>query len=454
MHRLLIVLAAAAVLAGCGGQSYDKAGGHGGHVRVLRLANANQERGELDAYAREVERVSGGRLRIQFVNDYGNGAQNAEPGIIADVRAGKIDLGWVGARAFSAEGLKAFDPLIAPFEVTTYDTEQQVLADPVARKMLDAVNGTRVQGVALLPGPLRRLAMRRPWQGPDDLRGKRIGAPAGIGSKAIAALGATPVVGGAQSKLAGLDGAEEHLPSFVGNFYMHEVPHVASEPLWPRPLVVIASPQAWRKLDERERGYLLDAGTSAALPMLKEMRETDAAAVPKLCRQGARFFEADADAMRSAVAPVIEGLRNDPDTAPVLATIDHLRAGAPAPLSCDGVAPARESGIPPGEYTFTLTEADRRSRPAGKKFGDPYLPEVFRVEVTPGHMVMRITPKGHPEEIGFEEDFSTFKDRFQAADLTGRFQIDEDGNLHFSDIEPSGGGDDFVFATKTWRRTK
>jgi hypothetical protein len=45
---------------------------------------------------------------------------------------------------------------------------------------------------------------------------------------------------------------------------------------------------------------------------------------------------------------------------------------------------------------------------------------VFRVEVTPGHMVMRITPKGHPEEIGFEEDFSTFKDRFQAGELTAR----------------------------------
>src|SRR4051812_4407268 len=105
MTRSILILAgAAALLAGCGGGGSDKAGGSGGNVHVLRLANANEEPGELEAYAREVNRLSDGRVRIEFVNDYRRDAKDAdaEPGIIADVRAGKIDLAWVGARAFDA----------------------------------------------------------------------------------------------------------------------------------------------------------------------------------------------------------------------------------------------------------------------------------------------------------------------------------------------------------------
>src|SRR3954454_14939698 len=106
MTRSILILAgAAALLAGCGGGGSDKAGGSGGNVHVLRLANANGEPGELEAYAREVKRISDGRLVIKFVNDYRRGAADPEPGIIADVRNDKIDLAWVGARAFKAEGV-------------------------------------------------------------------------------------------------------------------------------------------------------------------------------------------------------------------------------------------------------------------------------------------------------------------------------------------------------------
>ena len=64
MRNLVAILAATALLVGCGGQPADKAGGKGGDVRVLRLANGNDQPGELAAYAREVKRLSGGRLVI------------------------------------------------------------------------------------------------------------------------------------------------------------------------------------------------------------------------------------------------------------------------------------------------------------------------------------------------------------------------------------------------------
>ena len=456
------LLAAVAVLAlglvsGCGGESSDKAGGKGGDVRVLRLANANAEPGELAAYAEEVERVSDGRLKIEFLNDYRRSAEDAEPGILDDVRAGKVDLAWVGARAFAAEGVDAFDPLIAPFQVTDYETEQQVLADPAAREMLDAVDEAGVQGVALLPGPLRWLGMREPWSGPDDLAGKRISAPAGIGSRAIAALGAKPVVGGADSGHGGLDGAEEHLPSLLGNFYAHEIPNVGSLPLWPRPLVVVASPKAWKELDERDRGFLTEAGTSAVLPMLNAIRAADKTSVPKLCRQGMRVNEPDARALRAAVEPVLDGVREDPRNAKALDAIERVRVEDPPPVpACDDDAvPETAAGLPPGRYEFVLTEADKRRREAGKTWKEA-LPERFAVEITPGHMLMHVTEHGGPTVLGLEADFSTFKDRIDidGGAITGRWSVDDDGNLRFSDIEPSGEGDDFVFATKPWRRVR
>ena len=122
--------------------------------------------GELEPYARAVERASNGRLRIEFVNDWRKGEPDAEPGVLDDVRAGKVDLAWVGARAFKAEGVRAFDPLVAPFAVTDYATEEKVLTSPIAGEMLDAVDKAGVRGVAILPGPLQRLGMREPWRRP------------------------------------------------------------------------------------------------------------------------------------------------------------------------------------------------------------------------------------------------------------------------------------------------
>ena len=189
---LAAVSAGALLLVGCGGVGTDKAGGAAARdVRVLRLANFNPVPGELEPFAAAVERASHGRLRIEFVNDWRKGEPNAEPGVFDDVRAGKVDLAWVGARAFKAEGVSTFDPLVAPFVVTDYATEEKVLTSPIAATMLDAVDKAGVEGVAILPGPLQRLGMREPWRSARDLRGKRIGAPAGVGGDALKALGRT-----------------------------------------------------------------------------------------------------------------------------------------------------------------------------------------------------------------------------------------------------------------------
>jgi hypothetical protein len=225
-------------------------------------------------------------------------------------------------------------------------------------------------------------------------------------------------------------------------------------------LVVIASPGAWKALAANDRKLLLKAGTTALRPMLDDIRAADNAAVSKLCRQGARFFEADLPALRAAAAPVIDALRRDAATAPVLRAVERKRHGDPAPIVCPKPAkPAKPAkargGLPPGEYTWTLTLADGRTQPGGKTLMHE-LPDVFRAVVTPGHLIIYVSSKGKPEEIGLEEDYSVFKDRIDInnGEITGRSKVNAKGNLHFSDVKPSGSDHEFVFATKPWKRVR
>jgi TRAP-type C4-dicarboxylate transport system substrate-binding protein len=199
------------------------------------------------------------------------------PGILDDVRAGKIDLAWVGARAFSAAGVTAFDPLIAPFAVTDYATEERVLRSAVAADTMEAAASTGVRPIALLPGPLQMLGMRRSWRRAADLGGKRIGSPAGIGLRAVQALGAEPVAIASGGSVDGVDGHIVQLLAFEDNRYPHQIPYIATGAFWPRPLVVIASFRAWERLSEEERSALIEAGRAAIGPVLDDVRATSRA---------------------------------------------------------------------------------------------------------------------------------------------------------------------------------
>ena len=108
-----VALAVIAVVAagGCsgGGAGGDKAGGSGEPV-VLRLASTA---GDLEAvplikdFVSRVRERSGDNLRIQVVNRWGEYAADAEQRVVRDVAAGKVDLGWTGARVFDTLGSPA-----------------------------------------------------------------------------------------------------------------------------------------------------------------------------------------------------------------------------------------------------------------------------------------------------------------------------------------------------------
>src|SRR3954470_11698417 len=107
MPRSLVALVVLAGLAGCGGSGTDRGGGdRAAKPVVLTFAYGD---GGLDGFAAAVQRLSHGTIQIRFSGQATMQPPAYETRIIADVRAGKADLGWVGSRAFGG-----FDALTAP----------------------------------------------------------------------------------------------------------------------------------------------------------------------------------------------------------------------------------------------------------------------------------------------------------------------------------------------------
>ena len=109
---LLVAGLAVVLLAGCAGSGSDKAGGKSARkVVVLTLANPLGGSLELDAFVGEVNRLSGGAIRIDVKSGWRSGQVAFENGLIGDVRAGKADLGVASSRAWDSVGVQSFRAL-------------------------------------------------------------------------------------------------------------------------------------------------------------------------------------------------------------------------------------------------------------------------------------------------------------------------------------------------------
>ena len=372
-------------------------------------------------------RRSNGALRIAFANEWRKDEVGAERGIVTDVKAGKADLGWVGARAFPALGVHGFDPLLAPLLVDDYAIEQEAI-ERLGEQMLAGVEVLGVQPVALLPGPMRRLVAREPVTRPEDLAGRTLMLQRGAIEEAAArALGAEPVGGPSGAKLGDADGTVQHLGSIAGNRYEREAPYVTADlGLWPRPLVVIASPDVWEQLSAAERSVLLDSGRAAIGPTVAAIRERDAAATEEICSEGAQFVRAGSTgraAIRAALEPVYADLRKDPSTMRTIAAIDGMRESTPADPAprCATPAPeavAQEDAIPAGTYVYTLTREDTKLLDPGDDLAQARRIR-FRGVFTPGHLVLYESYDGAPEDIGFEADYSVYRDHIKFENAAG-----------------------------------
>src|SRR5918996_4529196 len=325
-----LILAAIGALAavGCGGGGgEDKAGGSGAPV-VLRLANTNGQidfTPAVDYFAQRVGELSGGNLRIEAVDEWGNSASDAEQQVVRDVSAGEIDLGWVGTRVFDTLDVESFEALTAPMLVDSYALESAVIESGITKEMMQGLDDLGVAGLGVLPDGLRRpIGVTEPILGPADWQAITFGTlRSNAQAEAIRALGATPAQVNRTKREEGL--ANGTIQGFETSIWVHQhnpaltrlAPYVTfNVNLWPQMDVVLANPARLEALSTKQRGWLEEAARDAAARSAA-LADKDAQTVGNSCAAGARFAEApaaDLAALKAAFAPVYAKLEQHPET--------------------------------------------------------------------------------------------------------------------------------------------
>ena len=375
MRRIpCVVMAAASImvaLAACGGTETDKAGGRAPvEPAVLTFANNNSSQpAQLHALIAEVERRSNGSLRFTVTNNWRKGEPTQEQGTIEDVRSGKVDMAWVGARAFDSVGITSFQPLVAPLLVDSYDLQGAVFEAGIPGRMLKSIEALGLAGIGVLPGPMRKMmGVVRPFTKPSDFSGKIVGTSGGdLAEQTLQALGATPKRVPAQASLAGLDGLDYQLAAIDGNNYFESASHVTGNlNLWPRPLVIVMNADRFASLARAQQEILRTAAANAIQPALAASRAEDSASGPKLCGVGMTVDQAspsDLDAIRQAIEPVFTQLEQDPTSQRFLGEIRSLKQQTAVPaetFTCPPDGLTEKAGRTPidGLYEVSFTREE------------------------------------------------------------------------------------------------
>ena len=434
MLSMMTLIAVAFAAGGC--NAVDRAGGKAADpVTTLTFAQPNDHEppDQVQAFADEVERASGGSLKIDFDNSWRLGETNYEVDTIGDVKDGKADFAWVGARAFDRVGVTDFQALLAPTLVDSIDLEAAVFADGIPEEMMAGTNRAGVTGVGVLPGPMRMLlGFDKALEAPGDFRGTVVGMQdSALTQTTLEALGAATKALPSGAKLDGVDAYEQQLASINGNGYLAEAGYVtANLDLWPRPLVLIANPEAYDALTDAQRATLTEASTRAILPALDASRAEDIEGAKQLCAQGMAFTRAsaaDLASLTNAWQPVYDDMAADTRTARWLDRIESLKMGlgvGPDTVRCHNESStetgAAQTVLPDGTYRTTLTLAATK---AGCHTGDPgaeYVADqttdmTLELQIEGDHILQTAYPVGHIEERGkgWVGTYRTFRDTFE-----------------------------------------
>jgi TRAP-type C4-dicarboxylate transport system substrate-binding protein len=474
LAALVLAAIAAVTAAGCGGGGggEDKAGGSGEPV-VLRLANTNGQLDftpAVDHFAQRVGELSGGDLRIESVDEWGNSAADAEQQVVRAVSSGEVDLGWVGTRVFDTLGVKSFRALTAPMLVDSYALQDAVIESGITEQMLQGLDDLGVVGLGVLPDGLRKpVGVSGPILGPADWRGIAFGTLRSDGhAEAIRALGATPVQVQWKEREERL--ANGTLRGFETSIWIHQhnpalahlAPYVtANVTLWPQMDVLLANPARLEALTAAQKEWLEEAARDAETRSAA-LAEIDTRALGDSCAAGARFAEAsaaDLAALEAAFAPAYMSLERHPETKAFIERIDALKKSTPPepalsiPSECTGEAPEQAGGATEtapaylnGTYRYVLTRED------AEKVGDPEAEDFPQVQTWTLQDGRAENPWGLRGRYSVDGDRITF--RFIGFDYanTFTFRVDDAGNLHLTPVQPMDPGDAFMMSYKPWTK--
>ena len=380
-RALITPLAAAAILAGCGGSSdsstRNKAGAVSARPQTLMVQATDTDSPEAQQFARQIEQRSGGSITVKLGTDYPSNNPTNEAELARDLRAGHADFGVLPARAWAPAGVKAFDALQAPFVLGNYDVARAALAGPAGTALNAALENAGVVPLGLVPAELRRIVSVRPLATSDAFRGLAIRVPANDTSAAVLrSLGAGPIQSITSDDVltwlrdGRLDGAETAPIWAYANNYAKYARYITGYALFDRVDTIVASPGAWQRLSPDQQAAVRDAARDT-VGFTASLADRDGEDLAKLCRTGVRVTTPTAGQLAEladATEPVRAALRRDPATAPVLQALSQTKGAGPqllaAPSECtkpipaSAVSKAGPATIPKGTYEVRASVED------------------------------------------------------------------------------------------------
>ena len=379
------VLAAAALsLSGvaCSSES-DKSGGDAAPTTTLRMATM-EGRGapyadSVEEFARQVEDLSGGDLRIKIIWDgavefFGAYGPSAEQDVAGLVQSGKLASALIPTRAWDELGVTSLQALQAPFLVSNEKLVEQIVQSELAEEMLTGLDKAGVVGLTLLPEGLRHpVGFARPFLTAEDFAGAKIRAPLSNASyRLLEALGAKAVEiccdEFSQAVANGSITGAESAFNLVGNLPWPGT-LTANITFYPKVNAIVMNKNAFNRLSDEHREILREAAAKTLRHTLRNApSEADSAAL--YCRNGGTIaFASDADiaALEQAAQPVYEALESDPQTEELIKQIRRMKeqlSGArnPLPEACTpasgGAVPTTPSGPEPSQFPEGVYRAD------------------------------------------------------------------------------------------------
>jgi TRAP-type C4-dicarboxylate transport system substrate-binding protein len=422
--RWAAAAATVALVAACSATpSADKSGGDTVVLKLATIDRANNYRHSHgpQAFVDSLEKVSGGRIKVEVTEDYGQGAPDAESDLVQAIASGDIDGGWPSTRSFANAGITGLEAVEAPMTLTSYAAEKALVSGPVADELLGQLDGTGVVGLDLAVGPLRRpFAAEAPLLGPEDWAGATFrvyNSP--VQTDAVRLLGATAVnlgLGWIDEARAGrLRGVEFDIAQYAQMGNTTEAGYVtANIVLWPKVFVLSISQERFDTLTDQQRTWVREAA-EVAMQASVDATYDETTIAQDLCGKGTRFIAASPDqiaALRTSLQPVLDGLAADPANGALLTEIQAIAADHPepdvptvpeacqqgtaddhSPTSPAAGAPGQVSDLPDGEYRVEITTDDLAA--AGLDNSDG-ISGTYTLTVREGTYEMRCRPIDDP----------------------------------------------------------
>jgi TRAP-type transport system periplasmic protein len=286
-------------------------------------------------FARQVRQISGGRMKIRILWEVTR-VTNPEPATMSLVRDGKVDLGWVGARAWDTLGVRSFQALQAPFLIDSYPLLDAAVKSPMATQMLAGLHQAGFTGLGLYPDQLRYLVgFRKPLASLRDLHGARIRVPSSRASDVLfRALGAVPVhLNGSAFSTAvtsgtvdGVDAGVAGAAKFGGEFLTGNIT------LYAKANTLFADAGRFAGLTASQQQVLRSAARRTLTFALATPPEPGGLAL--FCSSGGKVVtasDAAVGAIERAAGPVYAYLEQDPQTKAFIRQIHRMKQQYPDP---------------------------------------------------------------------------------------------------------------------------